>query len=107
MYFLQTPIIHNVFFVVKKISLKQSVNVQFLQVVKHFRTEVQPEFFFVRRRVPFDLLENKQRENNIKFRVKMVFVVENREELIPEYLNLINGVVDSGDLPLNTFREML
>ncbi|HEX2568869.1 MAG TPA: molecular chaperone HtpG [Polyangia bacterium] len=75
----------------------------------HFRVEGTQEFvglLFLPRHAPWDLnFERKRR--GVRLFVRRVFVMDDCEELLPEWLRFVRGVIDSDDLPLNVSRELL
>ncbi|MDG1821559.1 MAG: molecular chaperone HtpG, partial [Methylophilaceae bacterium] len=75
----------------------------------HNRVEGNQEYIsllYVPSKAPFDLYD-RERSNGIKLYVKRVFIMEEAEKLMPQYLRFVRGVIDSADLPLNVSREIL
>ena len=75
----------------------------------HNRVEGKQEYIsllYVPSRAPFDLYDREQR-HGIKLYVRRVFIMDDAEQLMPQYLRFIRGIIDSADLPLNVSREIL
>ena len=64
------------------------------------------ELLYIPGRKPFDLWD-RERQHGIKLYVRRVFIMEDAERLLPQYLRFVRGVIDSNDLPLNVSREIL
>jgi len=75
----------------------------------HNRVEGNYEYtslLYIPARAPFDLWDREQR-HGIKLYVRRVFIMDDADQLMPNYLRFVRGVIDSADLPLNVSREIL
>ncbi|MCK4743244.1 MAG: molecular chaperone HtpG [Sulfuriflexus sp.] len=75
----------------------------------HSRVEGSIEYtslLYVPSKAPFDLWDRNSK-HGIKLYVRRVFIMDDAEQLMPQYLRFVRGVVDSADLPLNVSREIL
>lgn len=75
----------------------------------HTRTEGRLEYttvFFIPARAPFDLF-NRDTRRGVKLYIQRVFIMDDAEQLLPNYLRFMRGIVDASDLPLNVSREIL
>jgi molecular chaperone HtpG len=75
----------------------------------HSRVEGKQEYIsllYIPGKAPFDLYD-RERSHGIKLYVKRVFIMEDAEKLMPQYLRFVRGVIDTSDLPLNVSREIL
>ncbi|HJP99083.1 MAG TPA: molecular chaperone HtpG [Rhodanobacteraceae bacterium] len=77
----------------------------------HNRVEGSQRFttlLYIPAQPPFDLLMGARDERKgVKLYIKRVFIMDAAEELLPNYLRFVRGVVDADDLPLNVSREIL
>ena len=55
---------------------------------------------------PMDLFD-RDHKRGVKLYVKRIFIMDDSEQLMPNYLRFVKGVIDSDDLPLNVSREIL
>ena len=75
----------------------------------HARVEGRQEYtelLYIPARAPFDMWD-RERKQGIKLYVRRVFIMEDSDKLMPQYLRFVRGVIDSNDLPLNVSREIL
>ena len=90
----------------------KTIHNQYSEVLsyKHFKTEGQLEcncIIYIPEKGQMDMFENNAKKNNFKLYVKKVFIMDDCEQLVPEWLKFMVGVVDSNDIPLNVSREIL
>ena len=75
----------------------------------HVRVEGRQEYtqlLYIPAHAPFDMWDRQSR-HGVKLYVRRVFIMDDAEQLMPQYLRFVRGVVDSSDLPLNVSREIL
>ena len=75
----------------------------------HNRVEGATEYtqlLFIPSKAPMDMF-NRDKAAGVKLYVKRVFIMDDAQALLPNYLRFVKGVVDSSDLPLNVSRELL
>ena len=69
-------------------------------------TQSYTTLLYIPKQAPFDLWDREHR-HGIKLYVRRVFIMDDAENLMPQYLRFVRGLVDSDDLPLNVSREIL
>ena len=76
----------------------------------HWNVEGTTEFralLYIPKKPVWDMFMPDQKDRGVQLYVRRVFITDKCDELVPQYLRFLRGVVDSSDLPLNVSREML
>ena len=76
----------------------------------HNRVEGNQNFtslLYLPAKAPFDMFSSRDERKGLKLYIKRVFIMDASEQMLPNYLRFVRGVVDSDDLPLNVSRELL
>lgn len=77
---------------------------------KHISVEGAVNFkalIYIPAHAPMNLFHMERERKDVKLYVKRVFITDDCENLVPQWLNFVKGIVDSDDIPLNVSREML
>jgi len=75
----------------------------------HNRVEGKQEYtslLYIPSQAPFDMW-NRDHKHGLKLYVQRVFIMDDAEQFMPNYLRFVRGLIDSNDLPLNVSREIL
>lgn len=75
----------------------------------HNRVEGKQEYtslLYIPAQAPWDLF-NRDHKHGLKLYVQRVFIMDDAEQFMPNYLRFVRGLIDSNDLPLNVSREIL
>ncbi|KFE38408.1 Molecular chaperone HtpG [Yersinia ruckeri] len=75
----------------------------------HNRVEGKQEYtslLYIPAQAPFDMW-NRDHKHGLKLYVQRVFIMDDAEQFMPNYLRFVRGLIDSNDLPLNVSREIL
>ncbi len=89
----------------------KSISFDYEDPMSHVHSQVEgtqsfTTLFYIPKRAPYDLYDREKR-HGVKLYVKRIYIMDDAEHLMPNYLRFVRGIVDSDDLPLNVSREIL